>query len=1244
MSGGVHPRRRLWLVPALLWMVLGCQSEGEPQRPGASPIGYPAPRPRAVRPPVVSVAIDAGSAEPEPEAALQCIALRSKEPIPALNRADPDGATAAERAVFTRDVFSLFKGACGACHVETDRGAFRVKDVISFASATGDRQQRILDRIRSDDASRFMPPPGQGNARAWSDRSADDPVVELAKSLEAWFAAGSPPDLFYLRSEDEPEQAAYELPPHLAASLSNIGTCLPERAMVGRDPAGMDDRDALFETATALPASLDQTDLVTFDSQILASTGVIAYAPTYPLYSDGSRKLRHIRLPRGKKLLFNKTRQELALPDNTRLYKTFFKKVIGVDGTERYRKIETRIIVARSDGPDGLDGAHETRALFGTYAWNEQETEALLVSDPLRNGQPFRDRLLTYVTDEGKAAQVLAGDPYNKVVALAEAGATRNYAIPGSERCVQCHMGSPTRSFVLGITPLQLLRRPSGEGGTYEFSSNDEVAQVQRFLDYDLISGLGDPDDITPLERSQGPERPPRNNYELTAQGYMLGNCAHCHNPRGYPSVQNPELRELLNFLPSAAGGGIFQFPLERVSPRIKRGAAQNVGIPYITPGLFDQEQDAVGGTYAPKHLADDDGQRGYYLAAPWRSLIYRNVDTPFTYSEDYALYPRMPMNGAGFDCRAPRIFGDWMVSIPVLLRNPAGCTPNCPSCANPCINEATDPSPALPNPQLYAEVKAGEAEYAQAVVDAQARLTRYHEGGTVKGDPLGTGWKQTYLVPYRYADYCPDDGDTIDPDVQGDVLTPQDFSSLPSLRKQLEGDESIRGKFAALADGVPDRPHWVVTDTTETPGDWYPRRTDWAAVLVERKLDGVDELQRKVVQMLGDVRVSDTFKAYATTPWPFGLWEKKSSCRFDAIPKVSSVASASQVWWLEDRVPKPAATDPVYYLSPGGVVFHEICVNCHGARYDSRGRQADTLVIMTGGDARVANFRDGLLGPAAAPGANVERVFGSVVAPGAPANAQDWAARYVAWMGLGGTQRKIPQPILNVVGAVSVLGESRPFVPPPTSANMLSIARSLCAQSVGRTDTSQVEFDVERGRIKYALRNTALIAANGDAQVWQELCAHETSPPVRTLQYTGGTTFKITLSNNLDERSAWYRASTYPAGALIGDARGQLGSSAQSGVSADNLGPWCVLAPQTPELQAQLEALERTRGRPLPRCPSAWLSDANRVGEDEFQRWTLRAAANAGIAVFLYLDRLAHDALRGGPPLPPYDHCEQLP
>src|SRR5262249_47559110 len=159
------------------------------------------------------------------------------------------------------------------------------------------------------------------------------------------------------------------------------------------------------------------------------------------------------------------------------------------------------------------------------------------------------------------------------------------------------------------------------------------------------------PSDVVPLERSQG-ARTPRNNYELVAQGYLVGNCQHCHNPRGYPSVQSPSLINVLNFLPSETGG-IFQFPLERFSPRIGRGITGTTPIPYITPSLVDLPRVDVrsGGQAADIFVHAPTASEIVWVAyAPWRSLIYRNVDGPFAYVDDLAIYPHMPFNSAGYD------------------------------------------------------------------------------------------------------------------------------------------------------------------------------------------------------------------------------------------------------------------------------------------------------------------------------------------------------------------------------------------------------------------------------------------------------------------------------------------------------------------------------------------------------------------------------------------------------------------
>ena len=34
---------------------------------------------------------------------------------------------------------------------------------------------------------------------------------------------------------------------------------------------------------------------------------------------------------------------------------------------------------------------------------------------------------------------------------------------------------------------------------------------------------------------------------------------------------------------------------------------------------------------------------------------------------------------------------------------------------------------------------------------------------------------------------------------------------------------------------GIPIRPHWVVTDITDPPGDWFPRQSLWKPILVDQ-------------------------------------------------------------------------------------------------------------------------------------------------------------------------------------------------------------------------------------------------------------------------------------------------------------------------------------------------------------------------------------------------------------------------
>lgn len=1194
-----------------------------------------------------------------------CRAASTHETVPALSTAvSPDAAGGDKMPIFTEDLFRQFKTNCGGCHVDNKLGGFQVPNKDVFAEVTMTRQDKIHERLHSDDPAVYMPPAGTPGAKPHSERAPEDPVYQLGEQFDWWFDAGSPPDVFYPPTDDQSMDmmstvSPYTLTQELADSLTNLGSCIPAASIVGTDGAAMDKLDSVFANIKAfgdLPKTLDQTDLVTLDSEKLARTGVISFAPGYPLFSDNARKMRHVRVPHGKSIVFDKQTQEFTIPDDTRFYKTFLKKVIDLDGNEKYRKIETRLIIARADGQLAADGSHPINAVFATYQWNENETQATLVEDPRRDQTPFRDKLITYQVDEGKAQDVLAStQALDLQEALREAGAIRNYAIPGSDRCIQCHMGGHNKVFILGFTPIQINRRKLGEGGTIEETSDDELSQLQRLIDAKLITGIDKIEDVLPIEKAEG-DRAPRNDYELKAQGYMTGNCSHCHNPRGYATVQNPVLKDYLNFFPDSTGG-VFQFPLERTSPRIKRGKLQEINIPYITPSLIDLEptdqSDWGGANYIPKYIVlnEAEGRWVYYMDAPWRSLIYRNIDSPFAYVEDYALYPHMPMNVPGYDCRVPKIMAEWMISIPAKLRNPSVFQSD---------NAPVTASSAQVPEQPYVEVKPDDEGYDAAVMEAKQRLTFYNTGGrdsvVIRSTTVANGQAPGFThAPYRSSQYCPDTSDIVDPDVRGTHIIPDDSdpepSFLPSTARPDEVDLSDPlYAFISAGDGIPNRPHWVVTDVTDPPGPWNPRRIDWPDVLVSKQLTGLDERQQHVVSMLQTLTVTDDFRKFATTEQPFSVWQPKAGCDFTGVPKAESFTKLKRPQWMDFRsnavkadvvaaeVPlKPE--DPIYFQSPGASVFGEICINCHGPKFDSRGRQADNIMLMTGGDTRVANLRDGLLGPVDMPGANRKRVFS---AGPTPATFDDWAARYVAWMGLGGTQRVIPTAILNLVGTAQVLGDSRPnsYNAAVESANMLSIAQQLCRQVLGEsTDARRARFNTELGAIMHApalrtLPGTALIQQNGDAEMWLQVCSYMNKPPVRVIQ-------ALHDYNGEFEIKDWYSAAAFPSSASLADHRGSI----VTGIGSDNLFPWCMVPPATPEEQALADTyVQNVRGgKRLPFCPTDWLNTSAPLTDAEHETWSLQGAINAGVSVFLYLSQRAVDAAAGKQPPPSYDQCDQI-
>lgn len=1201
-----------------------------------------------------------------------CESAKSSESLRARSPVMSDIVSAKAEAVFASDLFSRFSNLCGGCHVQQADGDFKV-NAGNFKTMIEEGDIPPLARMKSDDPDEYMPPPPSGVP--FSQRPESDPIREFAKDVEQWIAAGKPP-IFYIDPEPLPNGTSqYLLSKEVGTTMTNIGNCIPDRQIVGIEKEEMQRLDEMFanvKTYRDLPKTLDGTDITTFDAEKLARYGVIGFAPGYPLFSDHAKKIRVVRTPLdadGKltPIRFNPDTKEFEIPPNTRFYKTFLKHVIDEDGNEAYRKIETRLVLSRPDSIAGADagaaaGTTKVNAIFATWRWSKDETHADLVNIAYNDGTGFQDTTFTYDVDEQKA-NAIRNDPKIKPAAqefqLRDQGLVRTYAIPGSDRCVQCHMGSPARAGILGFTPLQIDRRETGKGGTYEPSGPDELGQLQRLIDYGVIAGMNGPGDVS-LETSQA--TPPRNDQELNAQAYMVGNCGFCHNPRGYPTVQNPELLPLLNFWPTG-GGGIFHFPLDRTSPRIQRGDHLDTPIPYITPSLVDlpRSNPTKAMQNADHDLIETGGTNPNWYSAPWRSLIYRNVETPFPYVDDGAIFPHMPMNVPGFDCRAPRIMAEWMVSIPAKWKhadynasvNLDVTKPlyveNCPSTLPFTANIGETPycggrgvydefarlvrtvaNLADDSPQPYVEVMPGDKEYDQAVVVAKSRLAYYQS-------------------EERFKYYCPDEQSKAD---IVDTTIPQHPNDPVPQDGAWFWLQDGKQEYQWVADGVPDRPHFVITDTTQPLSlTWSPRRSDWKKVLIDGDIgaaptdpldyDGIAKYQslRAVVDLLdgknaNPPRLTSKLRTFARTPRPMGRWTTPPGCQFDDAkqPKASAVKPAP-AWFAAASVPGDAR---IYMQSPGSFIFTQICANCHGRLGDSHGRLASKILEMSGGSARVANFREGLFGPVNDPGKNRADAFGTDAATGGDSfnDVDDLASRYMAFMGLGGTEKKIPLGLLTVVSLTPVFGATRVGVP-VTDPNMLSTAKILCAETLPfRNASEQPTFNIATAAFDVGIGGS-LQYGNGDAELWLELCSFDNPSPVRLIPFDakasgGSVPFRPTSGTPFLKRSS------FGAADLVGDHLGKI----QTGLTDANLRPWCMDVSDADLAAAQTWwAKERKDGQPLPRCPAnrvPWDAGAAGDGPDRTE-WINRAAANAGFSVFAYLDEMTRGRVD---PSQPYNAC----
>lgn len=255
------------------------------------------------------------------------------------------------------------------------------------------------------------------------------------------------------------------LPALLLLALVGCGAEMPQED--GAMPAPGPD-SLLRQPLGPLPELLSQTGLFPLAPDLSAPAQAVVYAPRYPLWTNGSDKLRHLVLPQGA-TLDTSDPEQWAYPPGTLLFKTFSYR----DALGQPRHIETRLLRRSQEGWD-----------YGVYQWNQGSTDATLLD--LR--QPVEVTLEN--GDQG----------------------TLTHEIPSKIQCRKCHESANSDSedsFVLGLSAMQASPLEPGLP-----SSLDQLTELGL---------LSEPVEPAAPVYHEDPDT-------QAVMAYMVGNCVHCHN------------------------------------------------------------------------------------------------------------------------------------------------------------------------------------------------------------------------------------------------------------------------------------------------------------------------------------------------------------------------------------------------------------------------------------------------------------------------------------------------------------------------------------------------------------------------------------------------------------------------------------------------------------------------------------------------------------------------------------------
>lgn len=235
-----------------------------------------------------------------------------------------------------------------------------------------------------------------------------------------------------------------------------------------------------------LPLTLSQTGLFADLSTLEPNPGIIPYDVNLPFWSDHADKQRWFSIPNGVDTVgFNKD-APWTFPSGMVWIKHFDLEMTRGDPSTS-KRIETRAFVKTDDSAYGV-----------SYRWNEEGTEAFLVSD---EGVEFD----LDITEDGLQS-------------------TQHWQIPSRAQCMSCHNTQAGSSLSFNTRQLNRHGQLGGSTGNY----------------IDLLNTKGYLTDLL-ANPSTMPRHTQANETDYTlgvrARSYLDVNCSFCHQPNGNTPV-----------------------------------------------------------------------------------------------------------------------------------------------------------------------------------------------------------------------------------------------------------------------------------------------------------------------------------------------------------------------------------------------------------------------------------------------------------------------------------------------------------------------------------------------------------------------------------------------------------------------------------------------------------------------------------------------------------------------------------